>query len=351
MIFEKIDQEDDIGIDARLTFARRGPDAGRFVNVQVKGGRSYKRATHVDVLYKRRGMASLRGVDPMLWPWNQPVRGYEGHHWVDVDARLETVWRNARPTYVIVQDPDDDELYFGNLTRMVDMQPLDQDLAEVYEWMQKPNDGSRHHTYLAKVHSRIAGLAPDERDRHKTSMPLYPDLRLSPDGLDRFLQYALADARQPKPERQFGASQLAVNVRYPDGTIGPSLEGLEELELEALEAERQRLGLKLRCSRQLKLPRDAVVIAAAALRVSARAAATSIAVARRSPGLAARGRSRGWSLGRWQHPGPGCGACHDRDFGAGGLPGCGRSRTHQAGLAFPPAASPWSGVAGSTRRA
>jgi Domain of unknown function (DUF4365) len=38
MIFEKIDLESDIGIDAILTFARRGQDAGRFVNVQVKGG-------------------------------------------------------------------------------------------------------------------------------------------------------------------------------------------------------------------------------------------------------------------------------------------------------------------------
>jgi hypothetical protein len=237
MIFEKIDLENDIGIDARLTFRRRGPDAGRFVNVQVKGGRSYKRATHVDKLYQRRGMASLRGVDPKLWPWYQPARGYEGHHWIDVDARLATVWRNARPTYVVVHDPDDDELYFGNLTRMVDMQPLEQDLADMYEWMQKPNDGSRNHAYLARVHSRIARLAPDALDRHKTWMPLYPDLRLTPDGLERFIGYALADARQPKPERQFGASEIKVNIRYPDGTTGPSLETLEDLERDALEAE------------------------------------------------------------------------------------------------------------------
>jgi hypothetical protein len=37
MIFERIDLESDIGIDAILTFVRRGPDVGRFVNVQVKG--------------------------------------------------------------------------------------------------------------------------------------------------------------------------------------------------------------------------------------------------------------------------------------------------------------------------
>jgi hypothetical protein len=61
-------------------------------------------------------------------------------------------------------------------------------------------------------------------------MPLYPDLRLTPDGLDRFLEYALADARQPLPERQSTAGEIEVIVTYPDGTIGPSLESLESLE-------------------------------------------------------------------------------------------------------------------------
>lgn len=235
MIFEKIDLESDIGIDAILTFARRGPDAGRFVNVQVKGGKTYKRATHIDEFYsKHRGMASLRSTDWRLWKEIEPPRGYEGHHIVDVDARLKTVWHNARPTYVIVQDPDDDELYFGNLTRMVDMQPLDQDLADVYERMHKPNDGSVFHTYLAAVHERISRLDDEERSHHKTWMPLYPDLRLTPDGLDRFLEYALADARQPLPERQSPAGEVETIVTYPDGTIGPSLEALEA---------RKRLGL------------------------------------------------------------------------------------------------------------
>ena len=68
MIFEKIDLESDIGIDAILTFARRGPDAGRFVNVQVKGGKAHKRATYIDEFYsKHRGMASLRSTDWRLW--------------------------------------------------------------------------------------------------------------------------------------------------------------------------------------------------------------------------------------------------------------------------------------------
>jgi hypothetical protein len=180
-------------------------------------------------------MASLRSTDWRLWKDIEPSRGYEGHHIVDVDVRLKTVWHNARPTYVIVQDPDDNELYFGNLTRMVDMQPLDQDLADVYERMGKPNDGSVFHTYLSAVHERISRLNDEERSQHKTWMPLYPDLLLTPDGLDRFLEYALADARQPLPERQSQTGKIETTVPYPDGTIGPSLEALETLKRLELE--------------------------------------------------------------------------------------------------------------------
>ena len=39
LMVEKIDQENDIGIDAALTLARSGPDAGLSVNLQIKGGR------------------------------------------------------------------------------------------------------------------------------------------------------------------------------------------------------------------------------------------------------------------------------------------------------------------------
>jgi hypothetical protein len=235
MIFEKVDLESDIGIDALLTFSRRGPDIGRFINVQIKGGKKYKRATHIDEFYRRyRGMASLRSTDWHLWSDVHPSVGYEGHHIVDVDARLRAIWHNARPTYVVVQDPDDNELYFGNLTRMVDMQPLDQELAAAYAQMHMPNDGSVFHRYLAGVHRRIARLPPEQVEEHKTWMPLYQDLRLTPDGLDRFMEYALADARQPLPDRRSGSGEIATTARYPDGTVGPSLEALEA---------RKRLGL------------------------------------------------------------------------------------------------------------
>ncbi len=49
------------------------------------------------------------------------------------------------------------------------------------------------------------------------------------------MEYALADARQPMPERQSMAGEIETIVTYPDGTIGPSLEALEA---------RKRLGLE-----------------------------------------------------------------------------------------------------------
>jgi hypothetical protein len=229
MILQKIEQENDIGIDAILVFTRRGPDAGRYINLQIKGGRSYKRKTHVDDLYaKRKGMTSLRSVDWRLWGNVYPSRGSEGHHIIHVNERLKTIWSNARPTYAIVQDADDDELYFGNLTRMVDMEPLDQDLADVYERMRKPNDGSIFHKYLASTYERISTMSEAQRRDHKTRMSLYPDLRITPDGLDRFLEYALPDARKPLPDRQHpSGEQVETIITYPDGTIGPSREALD----------------------------------------------------------------------------------------------------------------------------
>ncbi len=49
----------------------------------------------------------------------------------------------------------------------------------------------------------------------------------APEGLDRFLEYALVDARQPLPERQSPTGEIDTIETYPDGTIGPSLEALE----------------------------------------------------------------------------------------------------------------------------
>lgn len=68
-----------------------------------------------------------------------------------------------QPPHILSSETqNDDELYFGNLTRLIDMQPLDQDLADVYERMNKPNDGSVFHTYLAAVHERISRLNDEE---------------------------------------------------------------------------------------------------------------------------------------------------------------------------------------------
>jgi hypothetical protein len=230
-LFERIDQRNDIGIDAILTLAQFGPDAGLSVSLQIKGGEEYKRKLHVDGRYRRKGQTSYRSSDWRLSPDVTPPRGFEGHHVIDINSRLRDVWRNSRAIYVLVQDPDDGELYYGNLARMADVEPLTQDLADAYVRMGAPKDDSRFHKYLANVHKRISELGGDERKLrlYKTWIPLYPDLRLTPDGLDRFLESARAEARQPIPDRSDATGKVPIYVTYPDGTIGLSREALDAI--------------------------------------------------------------------------------------------------------------------------
>jgi hypothetical protein len=106
LIFERIDQRNDIGIDAVLTLARTGQNADLYVNLQIKGGKSFKRKTHIEELYSRhRGYAPFNVVEWERWYWLKPWRACEGHHIIDMNLRLKRIWSNARPTYVIIQDP------------------------------------------------------------------------------------------------------------------------------------------------------------------------------------------------------------------------------------------------------
>jgi hypothetical protein len=113
LLFQEIDLWNDIGKDAVLDLARSGDDAGLTVALQIKGGRKYK---------KKNG------------------------HSIPIDDRLRKIWRNSSiPIFVIVLDPDDMELYWGNLTLM-------------------------------------AKMAPGEVG----TIPVFPDTRLTPDGLKNF---------------------------------------------------------------------------------------------------------------------------------------------------------------------
>jgi hypothetical protein len=117
LIFQEIDLRNDIGKDAVLDLARSGDDAGLTVALQIKGGQKYKRK--------------------------------DGHS-IPIDARLRNIWRNSSlPIFVIVLDPDDEQLYWGNLTEM------------------------------AKTASGGIG-----------TVPVSPNTRLTPDGLDLFLEIA-----------------------------------------------------------------------------------------------------------------------------------------------------------------
>ena len=91
LIFQEIDLRNDIGKDAVLDLARSGDDAGLTVALQIKGGRKYKR---------------------------------KDEHSIPIDDRLRNIWRNSSiPIFVIVLDPDDEELYWGNLAVMAKMTP------------------------------------------------------------------------------------------------------------------------------------------------------------------------------------------------------------------------------------
>ena len=70
-------------------------------------------------------------------------------------------------------------------------------------------------------------------------LPLYPDLRIKPPDptlepeaqdrseLDRFKEAARAEARYPIPVDEITPYKVADSVRYADGTLGPSPQGLK----------------------------------------------------------------------------------------------------------------------------
>jgi hypothetical protein len=159
------------------------------------------------------------------------VLGFEGHHVVDMNERLRDIWRNSRPIYVIVHDPDDDELYYGNLARMADVLPLAQDLANSYDPTRDTEYvSSRLGRHLSRLHHPVSDLGEDELRLHKTWVPLYQDWRLTPDGPDRFLDTATKEAVQPIPDYDYVGGEVQVYVTYPDETIGPSREDLKRTE-------------------------------------------------------------------------------------------------------------------------
>jgi hypothetical protein len=190
MIFQEIHQRDDNGKDAILGLAWTGADAGLIVWLQIKGGQECK----------LKGKPNrLRDMD---YQFNhefgyRPV-GEEGRHVIPIDNRLRRIWSDSRPIFVLVHDPDDEELYFGNLARMADL------------------------------------AMPGE-----TQIPLYPDLRIRPPDptlepyeqnrteLDRFKEAVRAEARCPIPPVNPSGYEVTRFISYPDGTIGPSPQALE----------------------------------------------------------------------------------------------------------------------------
>jgi hypothetical protein len=61
-----------------------------------------------------------------------------------------------------------------------------------------------------------------------TWVPLYQDWQLPPDGLVRFLNTTSKEAAQPIPDYAYVGGEVPDYATYPDETIGPSCEALEE---------------------------------------------------------------------------------------------------------------------------
>jgi hypothetical protein len=139
LIFQEIDLRNDIGKDAILDLARSGDNAGLAVALQIKGGKKYKRKT--------------------------------GHS-IPITSRLRKIWLNSSlPIYVIVRDVQDGELYWGDITRMID------------------------------------GLSGGSG-----TVSLIPDARLSPDGLEAFLDAArlACSARRSDPLLSLASSDSSL---------------------------------------------------------------------------------------------------------------------------------------------
>jgi hypothetical protein len=196
LIFQEIHQRGtDSGRDAVLGLGWTGPDAGLLVWLHIQGGEEFK----------LRGQPNrLRDMD---YRFNnefgyRPV-GEEGRHVIPIDGRLRRLWSDSRPIFVLVQDPWDEELYFGNLARMADLAQPGEDHIPLYPDLRiRPPD---------------ATLEPFEQNRTE---------------LDRFKEAVRAEARCPIPPLSDSGPETTRYVNYPDGTIGPSPHALEALRRE-----------------------------------------------------------------------------------------------------------------------
>jgi hypothetical protein len=189
LIFTEIHQRGDSGKDAVLGLGWSGPDAGLLVWLTVKGGEEFK----------LKGKPNrLRDMD---YRFNhefgyRPV-GEEGRHVIPIDNRLRRIWSDSRPIFVLVHDPWDEELYFGNLARMADLALPGEDQVPLYPDLRiRPPDPT---------------LEPYEQNRSE---------------LDRFKEAVRAEARCPIPPAAT-APESTRYVNYPDGTLGPSPHALE----------------------------------------------------------------------------------------------------------------------------
>jgi hypothetical protein len=109
-IVQEVDGQNDFGEDQHVTFTEDGEVTGDLVKIQVKGGRSWRRANGYAVPIGDHGGTWADGNIPVLCVVHDPDTG--GLYWANATKQLRSARRNGKVLKTITISPDqelDDE--------------------------------------------------------------------------------------------------------------------------------------------------------------------------------------------------------------------------------------------------
>ena len=113
-IVQEVDGQNDFGEDQHVTFTENGEVTGDLVKIQVKGGRSWRRADGYAVPVGDHGSTWADGNIPVLCVVHDPDT--DGLYWANATKQLLKARRNGEVLKTITIDPDqelDDESITG----------------------------------------------------------------------------------------------------------------------------------------------------------------------------------------------------------------------------------------------